>query len=103
MRRGLALALAMPVALAIAAEDRTIDAGESVRGRPIVAHRQGEQDAPTRVLVVGQIHGEETAGRRVIATLRRRRAPRGVALWTVRSMNPDGARLGIRQNARGVD
>jgi protein MpaA len=31
------------------------------------------------------------------------RAPRGVALWTVRSVNPDGAHLGIRQNARGID
>ena len=31
------------------------------------------------------------------------RAPRGVALWTVRSVNPDGARLGIRQNVRGID
>jgi protein MpaA len=95
--------LAVPVALAIASSDRTIDAGESVRGRAIVAKRQGAKDAETRVLAVGQIHGDEPGGRKVIRALRRMRAPRGVALWTVGTVNPDGARLRIRQNARGVD
>jgi len=94
---------ALPLALAIAAERPTIDAGESVRGRAIVAKRQGKEDAPTRVLAIGQIHGDEPGGVNVIKTLRRMRAPRGVALWTVRSVNPDGARLGIRQNVRGID
>jgi murein peptide amidase A len=102
-RRWLSFVLAMPVALAVAAGDRTTDVGESVRGRAIVAHRQGTEDAPIRVLAVGQIHGDEPGGLRVIEALRRMQAPRGVALWTVRSVNPDGARLGIRQNARGVD
>lgn len=102
MRRSwVSFVLALPVALAVAAEDGTIDAGESARGRAIVAHRQG--NAPTRVLAIGQIHGDEPGGRRVIHALRGMRVPRSVALWTVRSMNPDGARLGIRQNARGVD
>jgi protein MpaA len=95
--------LAVPVALAVAAEHRKIDAGESVRGRPIVAQLQGSEDAPTRVLAVGQIHGDEPGGLRVIESLREMRVPRGVALWTVRSVNPDGARLGIRQNVNGVD
>jgi len=99
----LSSALAVPVALAIAAEHRTIDAGESVRGRAIVAQRQGKEDASTRVLAVGQIHGDEPGGLRVIHALRGMRVPRGVALWTVRSVNPDGARLRIRQNVRGID
>ena len=99
----LSTALALPVALAVAAGDGTIDAGESVRGRTISAQRQGAVDAPTRILAVGQIHGDEPGGVRVIHALRRMRVPRGVALWTVRTVNPDGARLGIRQNARGVD
>ena len=89
--------------LAVAAEERTIDAGESVRGRAIVAKRQGAEDAATRILAIGQIHGDEPGGRRVIRELRRMRVPRRVALWTVRSVNPDGARLGIRQNVRGID
>lgn len=84
-------------------EHRTIDAGESVQGRAIVAKRQGSEDAATRVLVVGQIHGDEPGGRKVIRVLRRMRAPREVVLWTVTSVNPDGARLRIRQNAHGVD
>ena len=95
--------LAIPVALAVAAEVRTIDAGESVRGRAIVAQRQGKLDAPTQVLAIGQIHGDEPGGLRVIEALRRMSVPRGVALWTVRSVNPDGAQLGIRQNVRGID
>jgi protein MpaA len=99
----LSIVLAAPVALAGAAEHRTIDAGESVRGRTIVAKRLGSENAPTQILAVGQIHGDEPGGVRVIKELRRMRAPRGVALWTVRSVNPDGARLGIRQNARGID
>ena len=89
--------------MAVAAERRTVDAGESVRGREIVAKRQGAADAPARVLAVGQIHGDEPGGLRVIAALRDMRVPRGVALWTVRSVNPDGARLHIRQNVRGID
>lgn len=102
-RRWLSFVLAVAVASAVAAEDRTIDAGESVRDRAIVAKRQGARDARTRILAVGQIHGDEPGGPRVIEALRRMRVPRGTALWTVRSMNPDGARLGTRQNARGVD
>ena len=102
-RRWLSLVLAMPIALAAAAEPRRIDVGESVRGHSIVAQRQGKEDAPTRVLAVGQIHGDEPGGLRVIEALRGMRAPRGVAVWTVLSVNPDGGRLGIRQNARRVD
>jgi protein MpaA len=99
----LSSALALPVALAVAGERRTIDAGESVRGRTIAAQLQGREDAPTRILAIGQIHGDEPGGLRVIEGLRGMRVPRGVALWTVRSVNPDGARLGIRQNVRGGD
>jgi protein MpaA len=95
--------LAVPVALAVAAGDGAMDAGESVRGRAIVAKRQGPEGAATRVLAIGQIHGDEPGGLKVIDALRRMRAPRGFALWTVRSVNPDGARLRIRQNARGID
>jgi protein MpaA len=99
----LAALLAMSIGPAWGSGDRTIDAGESVKGRAIVAQLQGKADATTRILAVGQIHGDEPGGVKVIRALRRRSAPRGVALWTVRSVNPDGARLGIRQNIRGID
>jgi beta-N-acetylhexosaminidase len=79
--------------LAIAAAAFT--AGHSVQERPIRV--AGPEDA--NVLVVGSIHGNETAGQAVIRELRRRRAP----VRTVMSVNPDGVRRGTRQNARGVD
>jgi murein peptide amidase A len=55
------------------------------------------------VLVVGCIHGDETAGRAVVRALVHVRPPAGVALWLVPTANPDGEAAGTRQNARGVD
>jgi hypothetical protein len=95
----LALLLALP-APAVAHAERY---GESVEGRTLRAARAGDPAAPVNVLVVGSIHGNETAGQAVIARLRRLVPPAGVQLWLVRSANPDGVRHGTRQNARGVD
>jgi murein endopeptidase len=53
------------------------------------------------VLVVGCIHGTECAGLRVIRALRTT-APRA-DLWLIPNLNPDGFRLRVRQNGRGVD
>jgi N-acetylmuramoyl-L-alanine amidase len=75
--------------------------GHSAEHRPLTATRVGA--GPAKVLVVGSIHGNETAGRAVVARLRRMRPPEGVELWLVDSVNPDGVRDGTRQNARGVD
>lgn len=77
--------------------------GHSVENRPIVAHRVGDRAAAVRVLVVGDVHGNERAGERIVARLRHVRTPRGVQLWLVRTANPDGAASATRQNARGVD
>ena len=77
--------------------------GRSVQGRPIRAVRIGNPRAAIRVLVVGEIHGTERAGRAVTRRLRRTRPPRGVELWLVDELNPDGAAAGTRQNAHGVD
>ncbi len=59
--------------------------------------------APLKLLVVGVIHGDETAGRAVIRALLAAGAPPGVDLWLVDELNPDGVARGTRQNARGVD
>jgi N-acetylmuramoyl-L-alanine amidase len=88
--------LALAAALA-----STLTFGHSAQGRPLVAERVGE--GPARVLVVGSIHGDETAGHAVVAALRRADPPAGVELWLVRTVNPDGVRRATRQNARGVD
>lgn len=78
--------------------------GHSVEGRAIKAVVVGPRDAARNVLVVGSVHGNETAGHAVVRALRERNAaPGGTALWLVRSFNPDGVRRGTRQNARGVD
>jgi protein MpaA len=75
-----------------------------VDGRPIRLTRIGERTAPTKVLVVGAVHGNEGAGVAVVRWLRAHPVlqPR-VELWLVHDLNPDGAAAGTRQNARGVD
>jgi hypothetical protein len=77
--------------------------GTSAAGRPLEVERVGDPGAPTRVLVVGSIHGNEPAGHAVVRRLRRLAPPAGVQLWLVERANPDGVRAGTRQNARGVD
>jgi len=74
-------------------------AGHSVRGRPIeLVHVAGPGP---RVLVVGAIHGNETAGIAVVRALEHTHPH--ADLWLVPSLNPDGVRAGTRQNAHGVD
>lgn len=77
--------------------------GTSVTGRYIVARRQGPATAPKVLLLVGQMHGSEPAGRAVVGQVRLLAPPRDVQVWTISTMNPDGSVRGTRQNARGVD
>jgi N-acetylmuramoyl-L-alanine amidase len=77
--------------------------GHSVEGRPIHAERIGPADAKTKLMVVGSIHGNEPAGKAVIARLRKAHPPRGTALWLIEDANPDGAAVNTRHNAHGVD
>jgi N-acetylmuramoyl-L-alanine amidase len=78
--------------------------GHSVEGRAIEAVRIGDPNAARTALVVGNIHGDEAAGLRVTRVLLRAfRDVRGVDLWVVPTVNPDGLAHGTRRNARGVD
>jgi protein MpaA len=77
--------------------------GHSVLGRPIVARVVGSPTSPRRVLIVGCVHGNETAGEAITRRLRTAAVPAGVALWLVDEFNPDGCRAHTRQNAHGVD
>src|SRR3954454_9189493 len=97
------LLLAAVLLLLVAPPARAEVIGHSAQGRPIAVTHRGDPGAPTSVLVVGSIHGDETAGHAVIARLRRTPVPAGVQLWLVRTVNPDGVAHGTRQNARGVD
>jgi beta-N-acetylhexosaminidase len=77
--------------------------GMSVNGTPLRAVTRGDADAERTVLVVGDIHGNERAGRAVIRRLRHVSPPPGVRVITVATANPDGEAADTRQNARGVD
>lgn len=80
--------------------------GRSAQGRPIAVTRIRSDGATVRrrVLVVGCIHGDECAGRAIVARLRAAPAvPDGAELLLVSNLNPDGFALRRRQNARGVD
>jgi murein peptide amidase A len=80
---------------------RTI--GYSVEHRPIRIVVIGDPRAPHPTLVVGCIHGNETAGIAVAHRLAAGSSPRGTALWIIPDLNPDGVAAETRQNARGVD
>jgi len=77
--------------------------GHSVDGRAIRPIVLGDRAAAHRVLVVGCIHGNETAGIAIVRRLIAAGAPAGTEIVAVTSVNPDGCRRGTRQNARGVD
>lgn len=77
--------------------------GRSVRGRPIRAIVLGDRHALRPVLVVGCIHGNETAGIAVAHRLASESPPRGSTMWIVPDLNPDGVAAGTRQNADHVD
>ena len=97
---GLLLALALPQA--VDAGRRRVLLGYSHEGRGIRAYRLGIPASENVVLVVGCIHGNECAGKKVIEALKKRK-PHRVTIWTIDALNPDGAAAGTRQNARGVD
>lgn len=93
--------VAATCAVSAAAAPRTVVLGRSWQGRPIEAVEVGNP-AGVRVLVVGCIHGDETAGISVARALERL-TPRDLDLWVVPVLNPDGVAAGTRQNAHGVD
>ena len=100
MRALLAAVLLLLLVPAAAGAERF---GRSVEGRALEVERVGDPAAPVKLLVVGSIHGNETAGHAIVERLRRRTPPAGVQLWLVETANPDGVAHGTRQNARGVD
>jgi N-acetylmuramoyl-L-alanine amidase len=86
---------------------RTVVIGHSVEGRPIEAVRFGDRRSPNKALVVGNIHGDEPAGIRVLdqlkRSLRRSGGPADLDLWVIDTVNPDGLAHDTRRNAHGVD
>ena len=77
--------------------------GRSEQLRMIRVHRFGDFSSPRKVLVFGCIHGNECEGIEITRRLARGPIPTNIDLWIVHDLNPDGHRLGVRQNGRGVD
>jgi len=77
--------------------------GHSIEGRPIFLFSDAAPDAVLKVLVVGDIHGDEAAGMRIARRLVAAEAPARTELLVVPTVNPDGVAAGTRGNARGVD
>jgi len=98
-----ALLLALLVPASVSATSRWIQIGESRDGTPIQAMTLGDPDADIRLVVLGQMHGDEPAGRRVVRELRTLTPPAGTAIWVIPTMNPEGHAQGTRVNAAGVD
>jgi len=82
---------------------RRVRLGRSVLGRPIEAVELGDPRATRRLLVVGSIHGDETAGIALVERLGLSDPVPGADMWLVDELNPDGVAAHRRQNARGVD
>jgi murein peptide amidase A len=103
----LAVLLAHTVAGAAAATDPTgrhqALLGRSVDGRLIIAIETGDLDASRKLLVVGCIHGNESAGIAITRRLTEIPPPRDLDLWLVPVLNPDGLAAHTRGNAHGVD
>ena len=82
------------------AERRII--GTSIQGRPLEAFRMGDPKGTT-VVVIGVIHGNEDAGLLITDQLVTMDIPKGINLWVVPTVNPDGTALNQRGNANRVD
>lgn len=99
-----ALALAALLSAAGSAyADQRSTIGHSTHNRPIVALESGLPDAPLTVLVVGAIHGDETAGMRIARRLIQAPPISQVRLLVIPTINPDGVAAGTRGNAHAVD
>jgi len=97
------LLLCLSAPLAAGGSKHIVLVGETRQERKVWAVRKGETGVRQSVLVIGCIHGDERAGIAVVKRLRRMKIPSDVVIWTIRSINPDGAAAGTRQNSRGVD
>ena len=98
-----ALLLAAALATTAAPPPTTQIIGHSVQGRPITVVRVGDPNATRKILVVGCTHGNEPAGRAIVADLEHATPAPGTELLLVKDLNPDGFAHDTRTNAHGVD
>ena len=75
--------------------------GETEQGLPLLIEKWGLPDGP-RVLVIGQVHGNECSPGLLVDELRRR-PPENYELWLIPTLNPEGLISGARANSSGID
>ncbi len=83
---------------------RWITIGRSARGRPLEAATFGS--GPSRIYLIGGVHGSEPEGQpviRLLASRVTRGGEPGATVRILRDMNPDGAARGRRRSATGID
>ncbi len=80
-----------------------LEIGRTPEGRQIRAVRQGDPKATKVLVVLGQMHGNEKQAPLVVSAVRRLVTRPGTAVWTIMTMNPDGAARGWRYNAAWID
>jgi protein MpaA len=88
---------------AVTVRNERMRLGKTHGGRVVRAVQIGNPASDHTVLVVGAIHGNETAGLAIVKALRKKRPVPDSDIWIVRDLNPDGRAAGTRQNGRGVD
>jgi murein peptide amidase A len=77
--------------------------GTSVKGRKIYAYRVGNPKARVRAVAMSTMHGDEPRTRQILRSVVEGRKVRGLDLWVIPTVNPDGLARGTRKNAHGVD
>ena len=82
---------------------RTTTFGLSTEGRPLTVTEIGNPASTHRVLIVGCIHGDESAGVAIADALIAAAPPADADIWVIPDLNPDGIDDAQRQNAHGVD
>ena len=97
------LALLAAGLVGVAGPSPPVVIGHSAQGRPITARRVGDPSSERKAIVVGAIHGDEGAGRRVVRALAASGSGLSADVWLISTANPDGSARATRANARGVD
>lgn len=77
--------------------------GKSVEGRNITAYLVGDPKATRTEMVLGNMHGDEPRTDDTAYAIIKGPRVRGIKIWVIPTMNPDGLARGSRTNARGVD
>jgi protein MpaA len=109
----------LPMPAPAAQEPQVEHVATSVQGREIYAYRIGSGSSSVRLVLIGQMHGNEPAGAEIVDELfstshaqesadrrgtdSRGNGSNGIDIWLIPTLNPDGRTARSRVNSHGVD